>query len=267
MELKEIEQILKDCDYRYCSLWSNGEMIENWNKAGRALEKFEQIKKRLNSQPSGSYTICCRNSVRGKIDEFTYEKKDGTTPAPQLSENINPRYLENKAYLDLAIANAELKKDTEIQALKNEIASLKATIKDLEEQLTEIDIEAESFTLGEEQKTPSLMENAKDFLSSLMEYGAPLLDKHFQLKEQALQLEALKIANRPAAAPTPAPQPAQDPNSKGKKILNWINSKSADGETYTELLEIYQNVKTVNEFIEKVSELDESLGYELRNEI
>ena len=260
MDLIQIEQILKDCDYRYCSMWANGEMIENWNKAGRALDKFEQIKKRLNSQPSGSYVICCRNSVRGKIDEFTFDKSDGTQAPPVLSENINPRYLENKAYLDLAIKNAELKKDTEIQALRNEISGLKAEIKDLNDQLNEIDLEAESFTLNEQPKVNSLMENAKEFLSSLMEYGAPLLDKHFSLKEQALQLEALKIANRPAAAEL-------DPNAKAKKILNWIESKSNDGETYNVLKQCYQESKTIGDFVEKVNNIDQNLSDELRNGI
>ena len=266
MELKEIEQIIKDSDFYSCSLWSNDECIESWNKEGRALEKFERIKKRLNSQPAGNYEIWCRNSVRGKIDKFPFEKTDGK-PAPALSENINPKWLENKAYLDLAIANAELKKDTEIQALKNEISSLKEYIKELEDQISEIDIEAETFTLGEEQKAPTLMENAKEFLSSLMEFGAPLLDKHFQLKEQALQLEALKIANRQTSAPGPAQQPAQDPNVKAKKILQWIRSKHVDGELHSQLMDIYSNVNTVNEFMEKVNELDQNLGNELRNEI
>jgi len=241
-------------------LWSNGEQIETWNKAGRALTKFEQIKKRLNSQPSGTYEIRCRNSVRGKQDSFVFEKSDGTPAGPVLSENINPRYLENKAYLDLAIKNAELKKDTEIQALLNEIAGLKAEIKDLNDQLNEIDLEAENFTLNEEPKANSLMENAKEFLSSLMEYGAPLLDKHFSLKEQALQLEALKMANRQE-------QTNVDPNAKAKKILAWIQTKSNDGETYNVLKQCYQESKTVGEFVERVNNIDQNLGDELRNGI
>ena len=260
MDLKEIEQKLNECDFLMCSLWSNDEQIETWNKSGRALAKFEQIKKRLNSQPSGTYEIRCRNSVRGKIDRFTFDKSDGMPANPVLSENINPRYLENKAYLDLAIKNAELKKDTEIQALLNEIAGLKAEIKDLNDQLNEIDLEAENFTLNEEPKANSLMENAKEFLSSLMEYGAPLLDKHFSLKEQALQLEALKIANRPAPAEL-------DPNAKAKKILSWIQSKSNDGETYNVLNQCYQESKTIAEFVEKVNNIDQNLGNELRNGI
>jgi hypothetical protein len=263
MNINEIQQLVKECDYKYCALFDdiNGQ-IEPYNKSGRASDDFDRILKRLKSQPAGKYEIWCRNTLTktAKIDRFEFEKTDGTPAPPVLSETINPRYLENKAYLDLAIANAELKKDTEIQSLKNEIASLKAHIKDLEEQLSEIDIEAESFTLGEEQKTPSLMENAKEFLSSLMEYGAPLLDKHFQLKEQALQLEALKIANRP--------QPAnQDPNAKAKKIVSWINSKANDGETFALLQECYQGSKTIAEFVEKVNNIDQNLANELREQI
>jgi hypothetical protein len=57
-----------------------------------------------------------------------------------------------------------------------------------------------------------MFESAKDFLSEMIQVAAPLLDKHFDLKQQALNLEAHKILRgQQMAQPRPTqPTPPQN---------------------------------------------------------
>ena len=195
MEFKEVEQIVKDCDYRYASLWKDGECIENWNKAGNATAKITAIRKRLISQPPGEYVVCCRNSVTGKIDEFPFSKLDGA-PAVQttMSETINPKFLENKAYMDLAIKNAELIKDQEISSLKDQIRNLMAENKELREQLEEFEEMEEAPLLNEAPEGDDIFNGpGSKFFMSLMEHAAPLFDRHYELKAKQLDIEQQKL--------------------------------------------------------------------------
>ena len=260
MTIAEIEKIIIDTDYKYCSLFDQyDKCIETYNQKENALEKFEIIKKRLSTQPDGFYTIKCRNSVKGAIDLYEYKKGD-LKMMSEKPEVINYKYLENDKILSLSIEVERLKaqldrKDDKIQDLEKEINLLLSENNELEDKITELENNSNPVTLGEETGTPTLMENAKDFLSQIMEFGAPLLDKHFSLKEQALNLEALKIQNS-----TPRrSQPDQARIDAGKKIEDWINSKKEDPELYKSLYAIYINCSNVLQFSEKLKENNEDL--------
>lgn len=262
MTLQEIEKCIIDTDYKFCGLFdSNNSCIETYNKLGNAIEKFEIIKKRLITQPDGIYIVKCRNSTKGAIDNYEYKKGE-----QMISEKpaVTVKYLENDRILQLSIEVERLKaqldrKDDKIEDLEKEINLLMTENNELEDKITELENNTNPVTLGEETPTPSLMENAKDFLSQIMEFGAPLLDKHFSLKEQALNLEAMKIQN---SAPRKK-QPDQKTIDLVKKIETWINSKKEDPEIYNSLYAIYINCGNLNEFSEKLKENNEELHTEL----
>ena len=173
-----------------------------------------------------------------------------------MSEEINPKFLENKAYMDLAIKNAELLKDQEINFLKNEISNLELQIEELHEQISEKQI-----TPLSEEKTPTLMENAKEFLTTLMEYGAPLLDQHFEIKKQELQLQALKLGKNLKREVRQDNTEQQRKKQREQEIIkiteNWINSKNTNdeenNEVYLNLQDLYNSSTSIKEFLDNLT--------------
>jgi uncharacterized small protein (DUF1192 family) len=259
MTIQEIEKCIVDTDYKFCSLWDqSNSCIETYNKTGKGIEKFDIIKKRLLSQPDGIYLIKCRNSSAGKIDIYEYKKGD-----QMISEKapVTVKYLENDRILQLSIEVERLKaqldrKEDKIQDLEKEINLLLSENNELEDKITQLETDSAPITLGEETAQPSLMESAKDFLGQLMEFGAPLLDKHFSLKEQALNLEALKIQN---VKPRVRTEQDQQRAEIVAKVEAWINSKKEDPELYNKLYAIYINCGNVLKFSEMLKDNSEDL--------
>ena len=259
MKLEEIEKCIIDTDYKFCGLFDqNNSCIETYNKTGNAITKFEVIKKRLLSQPDGIYLVKCRNSTAGKIDIYEYKKGD-----QMISEKapVTVKYLENDKILQLSIEVERLKaqldrKDDKIQDLEKEVNLLLSENNELEDKISQLESDSAPITLGEETAQPTLMESAKDFLGQLMEFGAPLLDKHFSLKEQALNLEALKIQNvRPKVKSEQDIQRAEIV----RKVETWINSKKEDPEIYNKLYAIYINCGNILKFSEMLKDNNEDL--------
>ena len=146
-------------------------------------------------------------------------------------------------------------------------------IENLENELDELIKLKSEVTLSEQEQPKSNFENAQQFLSQIMEFGAPLLDQHFQIKKDAMEIEKLKYANfnqqRPQARPQPVrPQPVQDPvqnySAEIKKIEDWIDSKK-DTENFEKLIGMYHNSNNLPQFrdllqqndLELLNELDE----------
>jgi hypothetical protein len=252
MEIQEIENLLFKCNYRYCSLYKNDKKIESYNVSGNALNKLEQIKKRLISQPPGEYIIKCKNGVKGAEDEFILNWNN-SEKITTMSEEINPKFLENKAYM-------------EINSLKNEISNLELEIEELNEKLSEKQI-----TPLSEEKPPSLMENAKEFLSTLMEFGAPLLDQHFEIKKQELQLQALKLGKNLKREVRQDNSEQIRKKQREQEIIkiteNWINSKNTDNdennEIYLDLQNLYNSSKNIKEFLDTLTNNNIELYEEL----
>ena len=255
MEIEEIQNLIEKCNYRYCCLYKNDKKIETYNVSGNALQKLEQIKKRLISQQPGTYIIKCKNGVKGAEDEFLLNWGNSEKNIT-MSEEINPKFLENEAYMKLAIKNAELLKDQEISFLKNEISNLELLIEELHEQISEKQI-----TPLSEEKTPTLMENAKEFLTTLMEYGAPLLDQHFEIKKQELQLQALKLGKNLKREVRQDNTEQQRKKQREQEIIkiteNWINSKNTNdeenNEVYLNLQDLYNSSTSIKEFLDNLT--------------
>jgi hypothetical protein len=106
------------------------------------------------------------------------------------------------------------------------------------------------------------MENAKSFLESLMEFGTPLLDQHFALKQQQIEIERMKYQR-----PRPQAQAPKDQNVQIRKIGEFVECYKDQPEIYEALHEISAKSQTVNEFMEYLAQFNNDLYVELSKQI
>ena len=226
MKIYTIEQfktIQQNQNYKYIGLFNQqgqGLIPFNTNKTTPA-QRLREIETRLMSEalPDGYYFIKCKNSVYKSTPSDDYAIFKGQ----QLSENktqvIAPVQIVEKPAFQPEVLTYEgaLKLQVELEKLKLENANLK-------EKINELEIAIEDKTVLSEEAQPSMMENAKNWLVEILSIGAPLLDKHFALKEQALQLKAYELKtlqNRPAQ-PMQKPENNFRPEAEKGKIENII---------------------------------------------
>jgi hypothetical protein len=247
----EIKDLITQQGYKYVALFDyGGRQIIPYNahkmKAG---DRLREIETRLLSAGllDGYYLIKCKNAIQAKItDDYLLHKgeklSENETPAPMIMEKpvFQPEVLTYDGALKLQI---------ELERLKLENGSLKREIENLKNDLSEM----ESENLLSEESTPKteLLENAKTFLSEAMGFVAPLLDKHFDLKEKALAIRALEIENK-----RPIAQPKRE---TAKTVENWINGHKSQTEVFNSLVAIYNSATGPENFNEQLKEFDESL--------
>lgn len=254
------EQIIKS-GYKYISLYRGNEQLCAWNQTPRTRDaRFDDIENRLNNDAPGVYHIKARNSTSEKnpvtfVVNTGSEKLGEIQPQIIYKDSASDKLLENTKILDLTVELKQL--EMENRFLKKQIADLEAEILELEN--------ATATTLAEATPAPSLMESAKDFLGSLMEFGAPLLDQHFSLKKQQLEIEALKLQGRRAA---PVAQPvSKDPNVQIRKIGEFVETFADQPEIYEALHEISAKSQTVDEFMNYLNQFNPAIYDQLSKQI
>jgi hypothetical protein len=260
MELKEALSKIENSNYKRVALFRNNEKLSGFNVfgKGKVLEKLQEIETRIKNNGPGVYVIHANNAVKDVPDQFTVEYGDQTLISEkQIIPDINPKLLENQKILELSILNAELRKDNE--ALDRLITELENDIEELNSKIQEL---SEAQTLSEENAKPGLMENAKSFLESLMEFGTPLLDQHFALKQQQIEIERMKYQRPKQQAQAP-----QDPNVQIRKIGEWVESYKEQPEIYEALHEISAKSETVAAFMNYLSQFNADLYAELSEQI
>jgi len=253
MKLDEaIEQITGD-GYKFVSLYRNGEQITKYNQANKFDARINEIRTRIDKFP-GAYVIMAKFNNMDKPDQFVI---DNVGNGPTLQENAivmdNPKILESQKVLALSIENEKLK----IQCLNQEkdIAELEAAIAELEAQIAEMEATAI------EKETPTLMENAQSFFNTLMEFGAPLLDQHFALQKQKLEIERMKFGG-------PPPQTKADPNKVAIRVIGeWVETKADQPEVYEMLHNISAQSQSVAQFLEILSNTNAELYAEIQNKL
>ena len=260
-QIKDLRKIQQEQQYKYVGLFDyNGAQIIPFNPNRVTNEtRLREIETRLISQglPDGYYIVKCKNSTGKsvKTDDYTFYKGEKlgeiAPPAPVVVQAPAPT-----AGPEVLTYEGALKLQVELERLKLENSSLKQQIDDLKSELSEIE------TLGEENKeTAGMWDNAKSFLSELVSVGAPLLDKHFELREKSLALKALEIQSK-----APAPRPNQQAAQKQAEIMAFIESfKTDDPETYNELVNIYNGAAHQADFMEKLAAYDQELFNTLQN--
>lgn len=252
MKLNEaIEQITEN-GYKFVSLYRNGEQITKFNQAGKFDGKLDEISKRIEKFP-GSYVIMAKFNNADKPDQFVIHSDNVGVNEPAINLDTNPKLLESQKVLALSIENEKLKMQCEAQ--RKEIAEMENIIADLESQIAEMDATAI------EKQVPTLMESAQSFLGTLLEYGAPLLDQHFALKKQQLEIERMKYGG-------PRPQTKADPQKVAIRIIGeWVESKQSNPDLYNALHSISGNSQSVEEFLTQLQQYNSDLYEELSNKL
>jgi len=263
MNFNEQKKRILDTGYKYICFYAGSKRICAWNNAGHINEKLDEIEKRLANLAPGLYSIYARNSTAERPgDEFLIDNRENaseTNPTQQIvyKETPSEKLLENQRILDLTV---------KVKELEMQNAFLSSQIADLENELDELEMKAaQAPELGEQTPAPSLMESAKDFLGSLMEFGAPLLDQHFALKKQQLEIERMKLgAKRPAAT---APQTQKDTNVQIRIIGEFVETFQDQPEIYEALHEISANSQSVGEFMTQLQNFNLDLYEQLSDKI
>jgi len=253
MKLEQAIQEITENGYKFVSLYRNGEQITKFNQAGKFDAKLDEIQKRIEKFP-GSYVIMAKFNNMDKPDQFVL---DNVAAVQGLQENAiimdNPKTLENQKVLALSIENERLK--LQCAGYLKDIAELENLVAELEQQIAEMDANAI------ERATPTLMENAQSFLSTLMEFGAPLLDQHFALKKQQLEIERMKFGGA-------GPKTKADPEKVAiRKIGEWVETKVDDPEIYELLHNISGQSQSVAQFLEILNNTNSDLYNEIQNQL
>lgn len=267
MKQFNIEDLIKIQDsqqYKYLALYdSAGKAIIPFNPNSiKASDRLREIETRLSSQglKDGLYIVKCKNSTGKAVstDDYPIMKGENLScgsdvPAIQTMPTYSPEILTYDQALKLNIEVERLK--LENVALKKEVAQLQAENAELEANQAHLSEEAE----------PGLMDNAKSFLMDAMQFVAPLLDKHFEIKQQALGLEALKLQRLGAMAPRPQAPKANPEVAQKQGIEEFILSFQDDPEKYETLAQMYNTALSQEHFLKSVQEWDVEVYNELRN--
>lgn len=260
-KIEDLRRIQSEQNYRYIGLFDyNGAQIIPFNPNRVTNEtRLREIETRLISQglPDGYYIVKCKNSTGKsvKTDDYTFYKGENLSemppPAPVILNAPAPA-----ASPEILTYNSALKLQVELEKLRLENAALKRELDECRAELSEME------TLGEENKeTSGMWENAKSFLSELVSVGAPLLDKHFELKEKQLALKALEISGKQTA-----PRQVNKPAERQAEIQAFIKSfENEDPETFQDLVAIYNGADHQADFLEKLNGYNSELYNALQN--
>lgn len=212
MKSYNIEEIIDICNNQgygfVCLTDGKGAELIPYNSRNSAGERLDEIKTRLSSPAlkDGVYYVKCKHTNRKNAlsDDYLVYKGD------KLSENviiqqpapISAEVLTYESALKFQVRIKEL--ELENEKLRDDLKAANATIAEMETQMLSEDEDEDE----EPEAAPTMFESAKEFLSEIVQVAAPLLDKHFDLRQQALNLEAHKILR---GQQTRQQQPKQTP--------------------------------------------------------
>jgi len=272
--LIELKKILSGDIYKHVGLYTaDGQKIKPFNSKFAAYqENVKDILNYLNSEivDPGVYVVKVKKSYTGAATEYGYNK--GNVTLNEIPDPILKRPgLNIPDDFSAAINHPAVKLQSDITRLELENEDLQRQIEELNEYIGELEQKLTEQTLSEAPKEPTTMEAAKSFLSELVSFGAPLLDKHFELKQQQLEIERARI-NRGATAPAPASNAYQAPEVKKEKqienkIKNWINSKNEDPELFNNLMVLYYNSSDIQKFAELLNDFNTELYDECKRSV
>ena len=269
--LREMKMLCEKFNYKYVSLLDqNNKEVVRQNLANKQDEKYKEIFEYLETPGiSNTYIFCGKFN---KYKDTEGEKYTITLNNNEVKEVVKSTPINLSADFQQVANHPAVKMQQEINRLLLEIERKDEIIENLENEIDELIKLKSEITLSEEDKPKSTLETAQNFLSQIMEFGAPLLDQHFQIKKDAMEIEKMKYANifnqrrtqpaPPPARPQPAPEPIQDYSNQIKLIEDWIDSKQGT-ENFEKLLAMYHNSNTLDQFKELLKQNDEDLLQEL----
>jgi hypothetical protein len=261
--LPELKKILGGNLYKHVGLYTvDGQKIKPLNtKIASYQDNVKEILNNINSEllEPGVYVIKVKQTYSGAAQEYGFNKGNVT-----LNEKVEimPRTSLYNIPDDFsqAINHPAVKLQADITRLELENEDLQRQIEELNEYIGELEGKLSEQTLSEAPKEPSTFDAAKSFLTELVSFGAPLLDKHFELKQQQLEIERARI-NRGATAPAAPVAPKVNAVEKQieQKVKAWIDAQSDNEELYNNLIVLYYNSGDLQKFAERLNDFNPEL--------
>ena len=259
--IKDIFDIQKEQGYKYIGLFDQqGNKVIPFNSnASSSNDRLKEIETRLTSAglQDGFYNVCCKNALKGgTADNYLIKKGENLSE----SQNLNLPIVQTLPPDLLSYAQA-LKLNVEVERMKLENAALKKDIAELQSKLLE---NQSLLSEQEDNEEPGLMENAKTFMSEAMSFIAPLLDKHFELKEKQLGLQAVQIQHRlDNTNRTKRPSPEQAGLKDKNLTESFIMSYKDDPEVYEQLATFFNEAISKEQFLSSVRDWNSEIFNEL----
>jgi hypothetical protein len=265
-EINELKKKLNAGLYHHCGLYSYQDkpLVAINSKPEKYEENTREILNVLQNPEftDGMFKIRCKIKYRGQTDEFLYNKGDKPTPQPMAQSSLNLPH-------DFAAAmdHPAIKLQTEITRLELENEDLTRQIEELNDYIKDLEEKINTQTLSEQPAPPSTFETAKSFLTEIATMAAPIIDQHYALKAQQLEIERARLNSY-----TPSPQPYRAPEVQKEmkieqKIKLWIDSKQNDTELYSNLIAIYFNSSDLQKFAELLNEFNPDLYEEAKRAV
>lgn len=266
-KIEDLKGIQSKQSYKYVCLTdqSNKSIIPfNTNKIP-VSNRLEEIETRLQSQglKDGYYVVKFKNTTSKTVstDDYMIYKGDQVQP---MAEPTPIQYAPPVQYSPEVLTYDEaLKLNIELARLKLENAQLKKEIDSLNGEIAELETNQNFLN---EEKEPNLMENAQTFLTNAMGFIAPLLDKHFELKEKKLGLEAVALESRlnsmnknPFAQRQQAQKQTNMPQFDKTQIEDFIRTYEAQPEVYEQLAKIYNTATGYEDFLHNLNNYDSEI--------
>jgi hypothetical protein len=266
--IPELKRVLSGGIYRHLGLYTaDGQKIKPFNTKIAAFE--DQTKEILNFLESnivepGIYVVKLKKTYSGAAVDYAINKGNIEVKEAIVMNNSGLNIPHDFA---AAMSHPAIKLQSDITRLELENEDLQRQIEELNEYIGDLEEKLTNVTLSEAPAPPSAFETAKSFLSEIVAFGAPLLDKHFELKAQQLEIEKMKNGMR-SGTPTQKDQ-YQAPEVKRErqienKVKEWINSKSEDTELSNNLMVLYYNSGDIGKFAERLNDFNSDLYEECK---
>jgi predicted RNase H-like nuclease (RuvC/YqgF family) len=267
--IPELKRVLSGGIYRHLGLYTaDGQKIKPFNTKIAAFE--DQAKEILNFLESnivepGIYVLKLKKTYSGAAVDYAINKGNIEVKEPIV---LNTNSLNIPHDFAAAMSHPAIKLQSDITRLELENEDLQRQIEELNEYIGDLEEKITSQTLSEAPQPPSAFETAKSFLSEIVAFGAPLLDKHFELKAAQLEIERARVNKQQGTAPAQknqyeAPEVKREKQIE-QKIKEWINSKTEDQELSNNLMVLYYNSSDIGKFAERLNDFNTELYEECK---
>jgi hypothetical protein len=266
--LNELEKIYRSKLYNHVGLYRADGTREIGLKTNAKLfgVTWDLIKDTINNKSTlpGVYIVRFKKSYgSGPVDYYINvgnvdTEKSNLSEVPQI---VNNQPINMQSYLSEMLNNPLNKLTAQITTLELTNKDLNRQIDELNEYIADLEGKLSEVQLSELPKEPTTMDTAKSFIEQLIGFGAPLLDKHFELKQQQLEIERAKYAG---SKPTYQAPEVQKEISLENKVKQWIASKSDNEEVYNNLTAIYYNSSNLQKFAELLNDHSNELYNECK---
>jgi hypothetical protein len=270
--ISELKKVLSGDIYRHVGLYTaDGQKIKPFNTKIAAYP--DQVKDILNFLQSdivepGIYIVKVKKAYSGAAVDYAINKGNVELKETE-TVTMQTNSLNIPFDFSAAMQHPAIKLQSDITRLELENEDLNRQIEELNEYISELEEKLKNVQLSELPKEPTAFEHAKSFLSELVSFGAPLLDKHFELKQQQLEIERMRAQGSKQAVQAPnyqAPEVKKELELE-KKVKAWIESKSEDQELYNSLIAIYYNSGSLTKFAELLNNFNKQLYEECKRQV